>query len=802
MAAPGDRRRPPGVLEEASIPELVALDIETTGFDPLADGLIEVGAVRFDLDGRMGERFVSFVACDREIPPIVQRLTGIGPEQLAAAPPAGTVLRQLAAFVGDAWVVGHNVQFDLGFLEAQGLPPPAMRLDTAELASIVFPTAPSYALQRLAAELRGETPAHRALEDAEAAALVLLAVFREASSLAPATLEGLLQLVEPLGGAVAWFLEEALRARARYAFAGPAPEGAGSRAPRSSLAPLLGPSIRTLFAPSGLIAASFASYEERPEQVEMAEAVDAVLDGGGALVVEAGTGTGKSLAYLVPALRAAGRGLRVLVSTRTTTLQDQLAASDLPRLVRAFGVDVSAAVLKGRANYLCPRRWHLFRLSATTSDEARFAMKTLVWRERTRTGDRAELNLQGGGEHLAWSRVCAEDETCTARRCALVRGGCYLERARDRAAHADLVVANHALLLSDAARSNRLLPDVDVVIADEAHHLDEVASRVFGVDVTAADLRRAVQRVAQSAAAVRPDADLTALRDLAQLALAPGGALALRSAPAHAGAYIDRAFARGRHAAVFTSATLAVAGSFAFVMDRFGLGDRAASLRVGSGFDYHRQALLVLPTGLPDPFEPAFVDRVAAAVAAVGGALAGRTLVLFTSHSMLRAVHARIAGWGEEERIAVLAQSLGGSRRQLLEQFAAGRAVLLGTSTFWEGIDLPGDLLRCVVIAKLPFPVPDDPLVAGRSERYEDPFRDYHLPLAALRLRQGFGRLIRSRDDRGAVVLLDRRLTSRTYGETFLRSLPDCEIVRADVAALGQTVARWCDAGKDGRRLD
>jgi DNA polymerase-3 subunit epsilon/ATP-dependent DNA helicase DinG len=636
-----------------------------------------------------------------------------------------------------------------------------------------------------------------------------------------------------------------------------------------------------------------------------------VLDGGGALVVEAGTGTGKSLAYLVPALRAAGRGLRVLVSTRTTTLQDQLAASDLPRLVRAFGVDVSAAVLKGRANYLCPRRWHLFRLSATTSDEARFAMKTLVWRERTRTGDRAELNLQGGGEHLAWSRVCAEDETCTARRCALVRGGCYLERARDRAAHADLVVANHALLLSDAARSNRLLPDVDVVIADEAHHLDEVASRVFGVDVTAADLRRAVQRVAQSAAAVRPDADLTALRDLAQLALvaieetfvalarvmadpsergyedqrritaalrsseewlvaevaaerlrdglaavereargvlgawedpapadaaaelqsavaelraldagvgrvvhlpergeicwlalAPGGALALRSAPAHAGAYIDRAFARGRHAAVFTSATLAVAGSFAFVMDRFGLGDRAASLRVGSGFDYHRQALLVLPTGLPDPFEPAFVDRVAAAVAAVGGALAGRTLVLFTSHSMLRAVHARIAGWGEEERIAVLAQSLGGSRRQLLEQFAAGRAVLLGTSTFWEGIDLPGDLLRCVVIAKLPFPVPDDPLVAGRSERYEDPFRDYHLPLAALRLRQGFGRLIRSRDDRGAVVLLDRRLTSRTYGETFLRSLPDCEIVRADVAALGQTVARWCDAGKDGRRLD
>ena len=859
--------------------------------------------MRFTLESGIAARFVSFVACDQEIPAIVGRLTGITPAQLAGAPPPGEVLSRLAEFVGDAWIVGHNVGFDAGFLEAQGFPPLPNRLDTAELASIVLPTAPSYALQRLAATLRPETAAHRALEDAEATALLLLALYEEAMSLGVATLEGLLQLAEPLGAATAWFLAEALAARARRAFAAEAaaPRAAPTAGAERDGVPALDGPIEALFRAGGVLAGAYEPFEERPEQAAMARVVDEVLADGGALVVEAGTGTGKSLAYLVPALRAIARGQRVLISTHTTTLQDQLATHDLPRLVEALGREVEVAVLKGRANYLCPRRWHLFRLGAVTPDETRFAMKTLVWRERTRTGDRAELNLLGSGESIAWSRVCAEDETCTARRCALVRGGCYLERARAAAARAPLVVANHALLLSDARSRNRLLPDVDAVIADEAHHLDEVAAHVFGVRVTAAEIRRAAQRVSQAASAAAPDADVTAVRDAMQQALltieetfvalgrlmhdpadrgyedqrritaalrssdewlaaelaaerlrdalaaleraggtvlgashAPelsdataelesalaeiraldaavgrvvhlpprgeicwlsldaSGALALQSAPAHSGAHIDRAIARDRHAAVFTSATLAVAGSFSFVLDRFGLGDRASTLRVGSGFDYRRQALLVLPNGLVDPYDPSFVDQTARIVADVASRLDGRTLVLFTSHAMLRAAHARLAEWADGQHLALLAQSSGGSRRQLLEQFVAGRAVLLGTSTFWEGIDLPGELLQCVVIAKLPFPVPDDPIVAGRSERYDDPFREYHVPVAALRLRQGFGRLIRTRDDRGAVVLLDRRLGSRAYGETFLRSLPDCKVARPDLDAVGSAVAEWC----------
>ncbi len=854
---------------------------------------------------------MSFVAAERAVPTTVARLTGIRAADLAGAPEPAEVLARLSAFVGDAWVVGHNVSFDLGFLEAQGFPPVATRIDTVELASFLLPSSPSYALQRLAASLRPETKAHRALEDAEGAALLLCSLLSEATQLELATLEGLVQLSEPLGEGVKWFLHEALVGKARRRFA-PAPDATApvSRpaptAPRSSAArtdPVSELPLAELFASDGLLAKAFERFEERAEQLEMAEAVERTMVEGGALVVEAGTGTGKSLAYLVPAVRAAARGKRVLVSTHTTTLQDQLASSDLPRLRDALGAAHEVAVLKGRSNYLCPRRWHLFRLSASGPEEARFAMKTLVWRERTAVGDRAELNLLGSGELALWSRVCAEDETCTARRCALVRGGCFLERARAAASDAPLVVANHALLLADARARNRLLPDVDVVVVDEAHHLDEVAAQIFGVRLAAVDVRRAVGRATDACAGLSGDeARLAALRDegqrallaleetfvalarlmrdpatrgyedqrriteavrasdewlavelaterlrdglagvlrVAELALAaahdpastdapaeveaalaelraiatalgrvvhapptgeicwlsldPGGALALQSAPSHAGTYIDRAITRQRHAAIFTSATLAVAGSFAFVLDRFGLSDRAATLRVGWLFDYRRQALLVLPAGLVDPYDGAFVDQVASVAAEVAVRLLGRTLVLFTSHAMLRAVQSRLEErLAENSRIAVLAQSAGGSRRQLLEQFVGGDAVLLGTAAFWEGIDLPGDVLQCVIVAKLPFPVPDDPLIAGRSERYDDPFREYHLPVAALRLRQGFGRLIRTRADRGAVVLLDRRLSARAYGETFLGSLPECALARPSLSDVAEVVARWC----------
>ena len=272
------------------------------------------------------------------------------------------------------------------------------------------------------------------------------------------------------------------------------------------------------------------------------------------------------------------------------------------------------------------------------------------------------------------------------------------------------------------------------------------------------------------------------------------GDVVLRVAPSHLGEAIRRGLVETRRSAVFTSATLAVADSFAFALDRFGINDLADARAFGSPFDYATQAILVVPEDGALPGDIDFSDEAAETIADIGRALEGRTLVLFTAHSAMREVASRL-GHLEESGIAVLTQGIDGSRRALLERFAAGRAVLLGTQSFWEGIDLPGEILECVVIARLPFAVPDDPLVQGRAERYEDPFREFHLPQAALRLRQGFGRLIRTRTDRGAVVLLDRRALLRDYGAQLLGALPDARVRRVPMTEIATTVAQFVGRG-------
>jgi DNA polymerase-3 subunit epsilon/ATP-dependent DNA helicase DinG len=662
------------------------------------------------------------------------------------------------------------------------------------------------------------------------------------------------------------------------------------------------PDAARLLGPDGPLAATLAGFEDRPQQRELATAIERTFAEGGVLVAEAGTGVGKSLAYAVPALARALDGERVIVSTHTLPLQDQLVRKDLPALQAALGTAVPVALLKGRSNYLCPRRWQQFRTQVTTRVEARLALKTLIWRRETRTGDRAELNLLGEEGGL-WSRISADDEACTSRRCATTRGGCYLEQARAAAAAAGLVVVNHALLLHDARAGGSLLPDADHVVVDEAHHLEDVASDAFGFRLETWRSHRDLDRIAHSplvtaglrdadparreaAQAVRDEAarahvladetfaalaallpegtdrlritgafrasdsrwlpvELSAERfadALAGVRLAserldarggedderiehesalkeligelgaiehgihqprPGEiawlarqseALGLFVAPAHVGGAIRRTVVDRHRSVVLTSATLGVAGTMTFTLDRLGVSDVAATLRVGSPFDHARQAILVVPTDIALPHDDAFPREAAEVVSDVARALGGRTLVLFTSHGAMREVAAHLAGL-EETGIAVLTQGVDGSRRAILERFAAGGAVLLGTQSFWEGVDLPGDLLRCVIIAKLPFPVPDDPLVQGRAERYDDPFREYHLPLAALRLRQGYGRLIRTKTDRGAVVLLDRRVILQDYGPVFLGSLPAVRVQRATSETVAVLVAEHCARG-------
>ena len=889
--------------------ELIAVDLETTGFDPETDRIIEIGAVRVRLTAEgaePGERFSTFVDPGRDVGRTITRLTGIQDADLAGAPSVDDAVASFARFAGDGVFVGHNVGFDLAFLERNGFAPGAPRLDTADLASMLLPTAPSYALQRLAAD-DGIVPAaaHRALDDALTCAAVLASLAARARALPAPLLEEARSYATVLGPAAEQFFADALGESLRHHWDASAADLRVQPRPALPAAAEPGSEVvldaATSLGLQGPLARSIDGFEDRPEQRQLAIEIERTMATGGVLVAEAGTGVGKSIAYLIPALACAQLGERTIVSTHTLPLQDQLVRKDLPDLQAALGTAVPVAVLKGRSNYLCPRRWQLFRTQVETREEARLALKTLIWRTTTTTGDRAEINLLGG-ESALWSRISADDEACTSRRCAATRGGCYLEQARSAAAEAGIVVVNHALLMHDA-RGGNLLPEAEHVVVDEAHHLEDVASDAFGFKLettrTRHDLERishsplvvsalkdedpsrveaaqrlreeiaranavvdetfaalgallpegtdrlritggvrasderwlpielAAERMADALAGIRIAGDRLAERggdederiehesamkeligeqgaiehgihrpkpgEIAWLERRDDGS-GLYVAPAHVGGALRRTLVDKHRSVVMTSATLGVAGTMTFTMDRLGVSDVAGTLRVGSPFDHANQAVLIVPSDIALPHDEQFPHEAAAIVADVARALGGRTLVLFTSHAAMREVGAHLLGL-EDSGIAVLTQGVDGSRRAILERFAQGGSVLLGTQSFWEGVDLPGDQLRCVVIAKLPFPVPDDPLIQGRSERYDDPFREYQLPLAALRLRQGYGRLIRTKTDRGAVVLLDRRVILQDYGPTFLASLPAVRVHRVASDGIGIVVAEHCARG-------
>jgi len=645
-------------------------------------------------------------------------------------------------------------------------------------------------------------------------------------------------------------------------------------------------------------------YEERVGQQQMALAVAQTIDRRGRLLVEAGTGVGKSVAYLLPlSLRARAPDRRAVVATATIPLQEQLVETELPRLAAWLDQPPRVALLKGRQHYISLRRWQRF-LSRPDGgshgpdlDRIRFKLKVLSWLVDTRTGDRAELHLTSAEEPL-WRLVESDAADCLGARCEnWATAACHLLRARTRALDADLVVTNHSLLLADAERQGQLLGPHSVLVIDEAHRLEESATRQWGLRLRHADVAVVLDRLPDlpsegpaalivvrirdaagrlfgalkgylteqfgsdqpgNASLGLPDEARTgdafrpALREAATLAgllrqgasdlrATPGtgriagdplppadrpdeerelGALALEAiaaglervllaprpghvrwlalraeqvevheAPVHVGDRLREAVVRRPEAAVLTSATLSVGGSFDYMRHRLGLGDEGEELAVVSPFDFLSQALTLLPEGIPAHDDPEYHGALLTLVADIGQRLGGRTLVLFTGYGPLRRLHAPLKRRLEPRGVAVLGQGLDGTRRQLLAAFLANRrTVLLGTNTFWEGIDIPGDALSCVVIAKLPFPVPTDPLVQARSAGAGDAFRDHALPVAVLRLRQGFGRLVRRTGDRGAVVLCDPRIGSRDYGRAFLAALPPARVARPPLAAAGRMV--------------
>jgi ATP-dependent DNA helicase DinG len=607
--------------------------------------------------------------------------------------------------------------------------------------------------------------------------------------------------------------------------------------------------VDDVFGPGGSLAETLPGYESRVEQAELADAVADALAAGEHLLAEAGTGTGKSLAYLVPALSSGGK---VVVATATKALQEQLLTKDVPIAAAALGREVRVAVLKGRQNYLCRKALHGFallggQLLEREADAAAFE-QLRQWFDETETGDRAELAFEPSD--TLWGELAVGADGCLGRKCPFT-ATCFSEAARRLARAADLVIVNHALYFADLGLREEtdasILPEHDAVVFDEAHRLEETAASWLGGGVSTYLLSRlerdvgracleagvpvptrALDRVRRAGGAlirsVAPPVGRRRLREpplakgrtlvqrLSELADALAGAndeldlltLRARGAAANAQACLDadeldrvvwaepgalswapvdvsrrlrEALWEGGPTAILVSATLTTEGDFGFVRDRLGLRG-ARELAVGSPFDYREQALLHLPRGLPDPRAAGAVEGVAEAAAELCELSSGRALVLTSSYRTLDAVAERLRGRiGHELLIQGEAP-----RERLLERFRDDvSSVLVATGTFWQGVDIPGEALSLLVIDKLPFQPPDDPLVEARCERIRaeggDWFGAYVLPSAVLQLRQGFGRLIRSRSDRGVVCLLDPRIRTRPYGRAFLDSLPPCRVV-------------------------
>ena len=931
---------------------IAALDIETTGLDPAKDKIIEIG-VRIFEGKKVIKDWSTLINPFIHIPAFITELTGISNEMVKNAPALQDILQELELLISDLPILGQNISFDLSFFKKYKVLQSNQSLDTYEMASVLLPNASRYNLSALTHELKiPQSASHRALDDAISTHLVFIKLWRLAYELPIDLLYEIVHHGEQLDWGGNWPFKEILSERQKDEIpfkdflSKPISKLFKNNFSKNNVSDNSGTIISNEgeFEPLDIQEASatlehggafsklFDSFEYRPEQVEMLREVGISLSEGKHLLVEAGTGVGKSFAYLVPAAIFAVRNrTRVLISTNTINLQDQLINKDIPDLNRALSIGVRASVLKGRSNYLCPRRVELLRKrSPQTVEELRVLAKVLVWLQTNTSSDRAGIHLNGPLERDIWTHLSAEDDQCSTETCLnRVGGACPFFQARQNALSSHLLIVNHALLLADIASGNRVLPEYEYLIVDEGHHLESAATDALSFKVTEFEIVRLLRELGSSSSGILsflitlaqssgkpslfasfgklvtkvsdlsfrfenqqrnffqsfyqfinslndqnqssnyafqtrilpsirtlPDWDeieiewdtvsetlqsllsgidelrkasielfggesedtedvlsslvnnqlriMEVLKQLTALINQPESGtvywaeilprnekVSLHASPVAIGHLMEEYLWLSKTSVTVTSATMTTNRNFNYIRSVLGAQD-ADELMLGSPFDFENSALLYLCNDIGEPHTGDYQYQLNNTITNLCKATSGRALVLFTSYAQLKRTSRSITGQLAKNDIIVFEQGDGSSPSSLLEYFKnTEKSVLLGTRSFWEGVDIPGDALSVLVITKLPFDVPTDPLIAARSEEYDDPFGDYHLPEAILRFRQGFGRLIRTQSDRGIVAVLDKRVLSKKYGQFFINSLPPCKKMIGSCLDLPKQAALW-----------
>jgi len=915
----------------------VALDLETTGLDVQTEEIIEIGIVKFQGTNPI-DYYSSFVRPHRPIPWVVQQMTGIDDDLVKSAPLFPELASKVIAFIGQNPIIGHNIGFDLSFLQKNGLLFDNSSVDTFEMAQIALPTAFDYSLSGLMQQQKLPlAKSHRALDDAISAASLFVHLRKRISRLSLEDLSSIQDIFNRTTWNLGQFILPPVIHPTKSETALPIPLSSSvitSKLPdhtaskdNSTEHVYVDPdSIQSLLLSDGILCKKLTGFETRPQQIEMVKSICDSFNQKSHLILEGATGSGKTLSYLLAAVRFSQlNDSPVVVSTHTLSLQEQLIQKDIPDLIDLLqdedwfdGSNFRFSVFKGKSNYLCGYNWSKLASSKQlTKDEAKVLIKTLIWSSETTTGDREEINLIAQDNEL-WNKISVRNPLiCPYAQ----RDQCYYKSAQIKRDAAEIIVVNHSLLAADLSTGAGLLPDYNYLVIDEAHHLEDDVTRELGFkaafgqlgdqlailqktlglsheegheSISAKDLyqmpdtesrrigedfslahteirdfenvikgfmatllhkerypqlridkklretgswtkiRISADRVCHSLAgllhrvssythawqpnpsvsgkgdrfkdecvqsAVDLEGILTKLREFIFEPLDENVywiSVETRSqifrfniAPVEVSSFLEEKLFSGEKAVVLTSATMQTDKGFTYIRNRLGLTEANEKI-VQSSFDYGSQALCLIANDTPFPTEPTYIGALGKTVVEVAEVLGGHVLVLCTAHGMIRSIRQSVAGPLAAANIRVMAQNIDGSPARLIRSMRNDHAsVLLGAASFWEGVDIGHNAVKAIIIARLPFEPPGDPLFEAKSESHDDPFKDFALPQAVLKFRQGFGRLIRSKSDKGVVIVMDSRVHLKQYGSIFLNALPDCSKEFLSAREISTKVSEW-----------